>query len=400
MKCVLISSNFYPDNVISAIHFTDIALGLKERGFDVDVITSSYKWKTHEKIEPSFEQYKGINVYRCWKPKFLKDSSYIGRFLGSIVLSVSFFLKALFIKTDWILFGTNPPFAYFIIPLLKIFKRKTKLAIYGHDLYPEAMEAVGIRLPKWSYAILRWFAKKSYQSCDALIDIGECMRRRFNYYQPTAKEETIIPWALFEPTEIPSIDIEVRKAHFGDAKLGILYSGTVGVVHRFDEVLALARELRTRKADVAFCFAGYGNKYSDLKAKITNDDTNITFAGFIDEKDLGKRLSCSDLSLVTLEYGFDGISVPSKFFGAIAVGQPILYSGTEKSSLYDIVLENKIGYCLSPDNIMQIADELEQLSKNTLEINIMKQRAFELYNKNYKKSIACDKFADFLKKNI
>jgi len=62
------------------------------------------------------------------------------------------------------------------------------------------------------------------------------------------------------------------------------------------------------------------------------EDYNINFADFVmSDEELYDRLSAADFMLISLKDSWTGISVPSKFFGAIASGKAVLFSGSERS---------------------------------------------------------------------
>ena len=71
-------------------------------------------------------------------------------------------------------------------------------------------------------------------------------------------------------------------------------------------------------------------------AQITDEDTNITIAGFASEDELAARLSAADFHLISLREGWEGIVVPSKFFGALAMGRPVIYMGPSDSCLEEV----------------------------------------------------------------
>lgn len=128
-------------------------------------------------------------------------------------------------------------------------------------------------------ALTKPFVPWAYRRVDAMVDIGECMRKRLQAYGHGAECATLTPWALAEPPEVPESDPDVRRELFGEAKIGLLYSGTVGYAHDLGPFIGLARECRRRGIDAAFCFAGYGNQYKVQLAQLTKEDTNIRLAG-------------------------------------------------------------------------------------------------------------------------
>ena len=169
--------------------------------------------------------------------------------------------------------------------------------------------------------------KWSYGAYDELVDIGPRMRERLAEYGPR-RPAYAVPWALAEPPGPAVADPRIRAELFPRAKLALLYSGTMGRAHDHRAFLALARACRARSGDdVAFCFSSRGNRQDELRAAVTPADTNVGFVPFADEAALEARLGAADLHLVSLQPEWAGIVVPSKFFGSLAVGRPVLYAG-------------------------------------------------------------------------
>jgi glycosyltransferase involved in cell wall biosynthesis len=211
-------------------------------------------------------------------------------------------------------------------------------------------------------------------------------------YHPKAKYETIVPWALDEPASPAGPENNARQELFGDAELGILYSGTIGKAHQFEEFILLARELRRRNVSVAFCFAGRGNCYQKLRDMVNHEDSNIRFAGFIDEKLLPLRLAAADIHMISLKHGWEGIVVPSKFFGSLAAGRPLLYCGSQRSYIVELIKNESLGFVVEKNTITAVADILEAYSHNKNEIHKMQERAFQFYNTNFSKKLQLAKW--------
>jgi glycosyltransferase involved in cell wall biosynthesis len=385
-SCIIPYPYYYPDDAVSARHFTDFAEGLCSNGWNVQVLAGNRYHSQPGKIVPHKNVRNGVSIIRSWCPPF-PNSKNIGRLFNSFYLSTVWLTKLIFANTDVVIFGTNPPFSYYMIPFLNIFRPKLRLVLWGFDLYPEAIIADGIKIPKVIKLMLLWWAGISYRCFDLLVDIGPCMRKRFLTYHPYAKYETIVPWALKEPIGLEYPDDTMRFDLFKDAKLGILYSGTIGKAHQFEEFILLARELRKRNASIRFCFAGRGNSYRQLCNMVIPEDDNISFAGFIKEELLSRRLASADIHMISLRQGWEGISVPSKFFGSLAAGRPLLYSGTSDSCIAKLIKEDELGFIVKMDNINIIANKLEALSHNKSELFQMQQHTFIFYNTYFSKKI-------------
>jgi glycosyltransferase involved in cell wall biosynthesis len=383
-SCIIPFPYYYPDDAVSARHITDFAEGLYHHGWDVRILAGNRYHAKDGKIIPHSEIRNGVKIMRLWYPYF-SNSRNLGRLMNSFCLSMIFLVKLFFITADVVIFGTNPPFLYYIIPILSIFRPKTRFALWGFDLYPEAVIADNIKLPKSIINFLFWWAGISYRRCKLLVNIGSCMRNRFSKYSPKSNHETIVPWALKEPIVLSGPNITMRSELFGNAQLGILYSGTIGKAHQFEEFVLLARELRKRNASVAFCFAGRGNRYQELQNIVTAGDVNITFAGFIEESRLSLRLAAADMHMISLRDGWEGVSVPSKFFGSLAAGRPLLYCGTSDSCIAQLINEHGLGFIVEKNKIKDIANVLEEFALDKNKIHQMQKHVFLFYNRNFSK---------------
>jgi glycosyltransferase involved in cell wall biosynthesis len=203
-----------------------------------------------------------------------------------------------------------------------------------------------------------------------------------------------------QPIYVEKMDNNIRKELFGNAELGLLYSGTIGKAHQFEEFILLARELRQRGASIAFCFAGRGNSYQQLREMVTPEDSNITFAGFIDEKYLPLRLAAADIHLISLRQGWEGIVVPSKFFGSLAAGRPLLYCGTPDSSVAKWIHDENLGFIVTMDTVCDIADILETVCQNKSHLQDLQEHAFSFYQQHLSKKTQWEKWDKSLREFI
>lgn len=395
-RSILILYHFYtPDDVISARHFSDLAEGLAQRGWDTTVYTSNrYCRNTSDTITPKRETINNVKIIR-FSRLGLNQSKNISRMINSLTISLKWLLSILLSRHyDVILIGTDPQFGYFITPFIKLFKPKTHLATWAFDLYPEIIGHMGKGKLFTSIivSLLRPWARLSYKSMDFIADLGCCMRERIATYKPKARCCTLIPWAISEPGEILQPEPEIRRKLFGEAKLAILYSGTIGKAHQFEEFIELARILRSRNASVSFCFAGRGNQYQQLRAMVTESDSNISFAGFADEHELELRLSAADIHLLSLRNGWEGLVVPSKFFGSLAAGRPLIYAGCHNSAIRHWIEQFNIGYVLDSSSTSKVADTLVELTKDSTKLQEIQLKTFQTWQEHFSREKVLDSF--------
>lgn len=334
---------FHPDDVVSARLYSELAQDLDEAGFSVEVITSN-RSRSGEQDYPSNGLLGGVQIRRLYRPD-LDQGRLLGRVINAVWMITCWSFFALFRKPDVVIVGTDPILSVVISIPWKMVKPKTRLVHWCFDVYPDAAIAAGI-LERTSFLarLCQRLAEISYRRFDVIVDIGRCMRDRLP--ENRAQRLTLTPWALAEPEHPLPIDWEEREKIFGETELAILYSGNFGEAHAYKNVLSLARRLRGKAVIV---FSIRGDRVEELKRAIEPEDTNIRFVDFADEAHLEKRLACADLHLVTLSDNWQGIVVPSKFFGALAIGRPVLFDGPEDSAVSGWIEEHSVGHRLSDE---------------------------------------------------
>lgn len=300
-------------------------------------------------------------------------------------------------RPDMVLIGTEPVFAALTAVPLRFFSKKIILVHWCFDMHPEAGISEGMPNNSILVRIAKIMMSKAYRSFDFIADIGRCMRERLRIYNHGAFENEITPWAIIEPKKTVSYDVDVRRELFGEAKIGILYSGNFGIAHEFSDFLALARSLRFNK-EVHFCFSIRGKRAELFRQSITNEDSNISFADFVPIEKLEKHLGSADIHLLSLKKNFTGISVPSKFFGSIASGRPIIYSGAQDSAIAEWILKYKLGWTIDADNISETAKIICNLAVNNSELINLQNHCHKVYNEYFSRQIMIDKWKTELSK--
>lgn len=380
---LLIYHFFYPDPVISARIFSDLAEHLAAEGHRVTVFTGNRMIRSEELLA-DHELWHNVNIERFSRPNFSQGGNF-RRLFNSGILQLKW-LRALRQRRrefDAVIIGTDPQFAYMMFPLIRLINRKMINIHWAFDLYPDVILADSPGWMRFLASFTKPLAYLSYRHVDVMADIGGCMQQKLAKYGHRATRITLTPWALVEPRQIPAPDPITRQKLFGNAKIGILYSGTVGHAHDITPFIRLARACREQKHDVAFCFAGYGNQYQKQIGLLTPEDSNITLAGFASEEELELRLAAADIHLISLRDNWDGLVVPSKFFGALAIGRPVIFSGSSQSCIKEWIDQYQLGWYLNHDNGQTIVDQLACYSDNRERQTIMQQRVFDCYHQHF-----------------
>lgn len=419
-KILILYHYYWPDDVVSATHYTDLCEGLVQRGAEVTIwpanrpchpLTGAQR-ETHVSSNFSTKpgERNGVKIHRVWRPPF-PQHSVLGRILNMYWMMKYWWLRLAFhpgTKPDVILVGTDPLMAAGIVPWLKLLRPKAKFVHWCFDLYPEA--AVADNLLSGNSILtraVRLLMKISYGQCGLVADIGSCMRERLGVYN-TKKSATLTPWALEEPPHPLPYDMSERAALFGQASLCLLYSGNLGRAHEFYLTLKLARILRD---NAVFSYSARGSRLADLKKAKNPEDFNLRFTEMVSPEKLSARLCAPDVHLVSLRPEWTGTVVPSKFFGALAVGRPVLFEGALDSSIARWIQEYGVGWVLSlsdcsiasagkkggpqaeewrPANLEEVAEDLISFSKDEKRKQKMFGHCWDVYQAHFSKKIVLD----------
>ena len=84
--------------------------------------------------------------------------------------------------------------------------------------------------------------------------------------------------------------------------------------------------------------------------------------------------------------------VPSKFFGALAIGRPVLFLGSPDSAIAKWIKELRVGWVLDPQRIEQLARELTEWSQCSEAKLQMFRLCHEAYQREFSKTRALDRW--------
>jgi hypothetical protein len=379
---------FHPDDVVSAIHVSELAEGLSRRGWDVTANPCNRSCRTN-KSYPRAGSYKGVKIKRTWRPLLPQQKSW-GRAINCLWMLIAWSLQALLKRPDVVIIGTDPVLSAAVAIPWKILRPATQTVHWCFDLYPEAAVADGILQSGATLTGIKRIMTSAYNRIDLLADIGDCMRRRLSAYSSQAVQSRVWPWALAEPATVPDIDQTHRKAVFGSTKLAIMYSGNFGRAHSFSEVLTIARGMREVAAH--FSFGIRGNRVAEAQQAVTAEDSNISFAPFAPADQLEARLSAADIHVVSLRPEWTGTVVPSKFFGALAAGRPVLFIGSQESCIAQLIRSFGLGWICPPGGEYRVAQQLRELAIDPSPLRELNARCHRIYNEHFARETVLDSF--------
>ena len=362
---LFINRFFHPDQSATAQLLTDLAVGLATNGFGVTVLTGRLGYLGDVTTLPNEEQYQGVTVRRVWSTRFGRLSP-----LGRLFDYLSFYLSSAWTAgmakgVDCLIVLSDPPILSVLAALLGRLKR-WKTICWLQDVFPEIAIRAGLLQEGLPVRLLRWAAQWSLRMSDRVIVVGRCMERRILAVGLQPDRVVLISnWADGDKlTPVAPDENWFRKRQELEGKVVIMYSGNLGVVHETESLIPVVRRL-SAMPEMCVLFVGEGQGKDRLEDWVCRERLkNVRFVGYQAKEHLRYSLSAGDIHLVTLRVEMEGLSVPSKVYGIMAVGRPVVFIGPEKSEVAALVRDAGCGEVFAPGESEKAAQAILDLARD------------------------------------
>ncbi len=397
-KIVFFTQLYYPDMTTTAILMTDLAEDLANLGLNVQVVSAQPTYLV-KKRSPKKEIHNNVEIHRVWSFLFDKNNN-IGRLLNGISCFLSMLLYLF--KThpnDILIFNTNPallPYLGYVANKL----RKQRVVILIHDLWPELPANIGlIKKDSLIYKIIDYLLTLAYRRAAKIVVLSDAMRKVVSskISHNMNKIEVIHNWA--DKTRIFPVPKEknslLRKINPEGRKI-VMYSGNLGRYQPLEVMLEAAVLLRNRE-DILFLFVGNGAKKPKLEAMASKANlNNVLFLPFQPLDKLAESLSMADISLLGIEPQNEGVIMPSKLYGLLAVGKPIICVSAPDSEVAQIIEGAKAGVQVSPDDPESLVEKILFFLENPDQAKKMGENGLNYFEKNFERKIITKQWYNLL----
>ena len=407
---MIISEPFYPQVAAIGQLLTDLSEDLVKSGHQVKVVTGNpnNNFNKNNSI-PRKENYKGIEIIRLKNTTFTKYRM-AGRVLNYLTFHFLVFSRVLFYeRPDLVFVLSTPPFISFSGLMLKILK-KSKVIYNVQDLFPDLAVELGKLKNKLFIGFLKKLSVLIVRKVDKVVVVGEYMEKKIReeLLKETIENNHIITihnWADGDKIKVLRGDIEdnfLRKKWGLEGKFVVLYSGNIGYLHEFDTIISAA-DFLTKEGlkEIIFVFIGEGIKKNYIEGKVREKGlNNILFFPYQSREMLIYSLGLANVSLVTLEKGFEGMVVPSKIYGILASGRPVIVVVGGESEIVGIIRKGKCGKIVKIRDYHALVNNIMDYYKNSKkcrEDGLNGRRCFE---KNFDRKIATKKYIEVIKETL
>lgn len=396
---------YYPDVASTGQILTELAEGLNDT-FHTTVICTvpSYTGKIsqyYRKHKYYYENINGVDVLRIRVPEFRKSFA-----LSRIFNILSYFFSAVFATfrvehQDYIFTISQPPILGGMLGVIGKHIKKAKLIYNIQDFNPEQVMAVDFTHNKLVLSIMMLLDKYSCQQANKVIIVGrdmiETLQKRFQKMVPYAYINNWINEKEIYPLPEDNARVLKFKRKYGlENKFVIMYSGNIGLYYDLLNILKTIEKLKETE-DVIFAFIGEGSVLEELRTyKEAHHLSNVVFIPYQPKSELIYSLNAGDVHFVVNAKGIKGVSVPSKLYGVMAVGKPVLGIMEEGAEARLIVEEAKCGMSVKPGDYSAIEDLIRKYIglRDSRELKNMGEMGRKFLTEHLTKEVSIDKYRD------
>jgi colanic acid biosynthesis glycosyl transferase WcaI len=375
---ILLLNLYYPPDTSATAKMAQTVVDALAPHHDVTVLagrpsydpTAHRLWKLFQ-----YEQFGNAAVIRVGStdfPRFNMKKRVIN-YLSYVALAIP---RALLLPCDLIIVMTDPPFVGIVGAFIALLKRKP--LIYNiRDMYPDMAVGGSIVEPGLLSRIWEKLHRWALRRTACVVVLGEDMRARIiaKGVDPSLIE-IVRDGAEIFPEDAPQLqlDPEVIRAIRGDAKFVLLHAGNLGFYGAWDTLLTAARELS--HDGIHFVFVGDGAHRARLESVAAGlpaaaGGRNVRFLPFFPANKIPSVLAAADAHIITVKRGLEGVVVPSKMYGILAAGKPIVAVAPRNTDVAAIGERRGFAVFADPDSPQDLAATVRALADDPASIKAM-----------------------------
>jgi glycosyltransferase involved in cell wall biosynthesis len=387
---ILVLNQYYWPGVEATAHLlTELCEALAE-DYEVEVVTGVLHG--HE-AEPRESERNGVRIVRVTSTSYERSElvrraanyfSYLGSALGHALRSE---------PPALVICMTDPPI---IGDLGVVVGRRfgAPVLVISQDVFPEIATELHRLENRAVVGVLGTLVGAYLRRADRIVAIGETMRERLEAKGAPRERLRVIPnWV--DTTAITPQPRDNPWAERRDlvGKFVVMHSGNVGHAQDLDSLVRAATFLRDRE-DLRIVIVGFGARHAEMVAlaRRLEVENAVRFLGYQKRERLPLSLSSADLHVVGLAKGLAGYVVPSRLYGILSAGRPVIAAADEESETARIVREVGCGVVIPPGRPELLARTIRDAAEGAYDLAEMGRRGREWVEQEADRSVAMRRY--------
>jgi colanic acid biosynthesis glycosyl transferase WcaI len=387
---ILVLNQYYWPGVEATAHLlTELCEALAD-DYEVEVVTGVLHG--HEDL-PRSAAHNGVRITRVASTSYERSElarraanyfSYLGA-AGAHALRGD--------PPDLVLCMTDPPI---VGDLGVVVARRfgVPVLVISQDVFPEiATELDRLRNPA-VVSVLGVLVASYLRRADRIVAIGETMRRRLEAKGAPPDRLRVIPnWVDTREITPQPRDNEWATQNDLVSKFVVMHSGNVGHAQDLDSLVRAATFLRDL-GDLRTVIAGFGARHAEMVAlaeRLEVEET-VRFLPYQKRERLPYSLSSADLHVVGLAKGLAGYVVPSRLYGVLSAGRPVIAAADDESETARLVREVGCGIVIPPGRPELLARTIRAAVEGEYELAEMGRRGRAYVEEEADRVVAMERY--------
>ncbi|MDE3024648.1 MAG: glycosyltransferase family 4 protein [Acidobacteriota bacterium] len=389
---LVLNQYYWPGLEATAYLLSQLLAALADE-FDITVVTG--RLAVHAPQAERVE-HDGVKIVRVRSTAFDRTGM-----LGRAANYATYLLQTLRVallsrRPSVVLCMTDPP-VIGDVALVVARRFRRPLVVVSQDVFPEIAVELK-RLENRSLigvmrVLIGWYLRRA----DRVVAIGETMRRRLVQKGAAPDRIVVIPnWVDTNAIHPEPRDNDWARSHDLAGRFVVMHSGNVGHPQNLDVLIRATTFLRDLD-DLRVVIIGGGARRGALRelAEILETDA-VRFLDYQPRETLSASLSSAQVHYVGLGRGLSGYVVPSRLYGILAAGRPVLAAVDDESETAAVVRAVGCGLVVPPSRPELVAQALRDLHDGRHDLEAMGGRGRDYVVAEADRSVAIERYRRLL----
>jgi colanic acid biosynthesis glycosyl transferase WcaI len=391
-RLLVLNQYYWPGKEATANLFAELCEALAE-DFEITVVTGRLRGRPELAAR---EVRHGVEILRV-KSTAHDRAQLSRRALNYVTYLLSALRQGLAVRrVDVVLCGTDPP-VIGDLALLVARRHRAPLVVISEDVFPEIAVALHRLRNPWLVSLLHLLVRTYLRRADRVVAIGDTMRHRLEEKGARSERLRVIPnWTDVQALRPGGKANAWSREHALDSGFVVMHSGNVGHAQDLDTLIRSATLLRDMD-DLRVVIIGTGARYAQLVSLAERLETDhVQFFDFQPRKLLPETLAAADVHVVGLARGLAGYIVPSRLYGVLAAGRPVIAAAEDESETAQLVRAVGCGVVVPPGAPLALAEAIRACHDGVHDLGEMGRRARDYAERNADRSIAFARYRELL----
>jgi len=391
-RLLVLNQYYWPGVEATAQLLTELCEALAE-DLDVKVVTGQLHGQEEQ---PHRSVRNGVEIVRVTSTSFERSKLFARASNYATYLTSALFGGLRGRRPDVVLCMTDPPIVA-NIALLVARRFRVPLVVISQDVFPE----IAVQLKRLEnpvvMSLLRGLVGLYLRRADRIVAIGDTMRERLEEKAAPADRLLVIPnW--IDTARLGPLD---KSNHWSrswgvDEKFVVMHSGNVGHAQDLDSLIRAGTFLRDLD-DLRIMIIGMGARHAELVALAALHEVDqVQFLYYQSREVLPQSLSAADVHVVGLAAGLAGYVVPSRLYGILAVGKPVIVAADPESETAQLVTAVGCGIVVPPGRPELLARAIRDAHDGKYDLEAMGARGREWVEREGDRTVAVRRYRDLL----